>query len=186
MSNDYKNSKPAEPEKLTITKDELAQVLKEAMKEGIASGMAMAAMATAPQTPKGPSIPTVVAKYARVNDKGEKVVEDRVLPTGSLETCPECKQRLVGCLGEHRRMAVYPQNRRHGRYFQGCRLNGVLYLSNSLQHVITVPANCDFEYQIANWEANEDELRNGREVEHNSGSIGGGGSAFNPATTGFR
>lgn len=99
-------------------------------------------------------------------------------PSG--ERCADCKQFLPAGVkqGEHKhkQVAVYPQNRHHGEWFQGLVVNGVRYLSNNGSHLITVPEDLDMNI-IANWEENEDQLRAGRRASHNSGDV----NNFRPA-----
>jgi hypothetical protein len=110
-----------------------------------------------------------------------------VAPAGvDMSTCPKCKQAVRGCKSEHAEMIVFPSNPRHGKAFRGCILNGVVYLSTNGTHRITVPKRNDFAYQIQEFEHNEDEMLNGRVVEHGSGSIGPRGAGFQPAQQAWR
>jgi hypothetical protein len=101
-------------------------------------------------------------------------------------TCSKCKQAVRGCHGDHALMVVFPGNPRHGKAFRGCILNGVTYLSTNGLHKIVVPAKNDFAYQIQEFEHNEDEMLNGRVVEHGSGSIGTHGTGFQAAQQAWR
>lgn len=95
-------------------------------------------------------------------------------PSG--EKCAECQQRLPAGVpqGSHKhiKVAIFPSHRKHGKWFQGLFVNGVKYLSNHAGHLLTVPADLDLSL-IRNWEDNEDVMKDGREVDHNSGTLGG-------------
>lgn len=144
-----------------MAETDITKLIKEALEKGLSEGIAMAAMANRQAQP---------APY--------------VAP--DMSTCEVCKQQKRGCKGEHVKMAVYPGNPRFGRHFQGCQLNGVVYLSNSAQHLIWVPKRNDFLQTIQNFERNEDEMMNGRVAEHNSGEIGRGARGVNPAQSAWR
>ncbi len=92
------------------------------------------------------------------------------------QRCQDCGQdKLSGCKGEHVMMVVYPTKdpAQNGKWWPGCKVNGVRYLSNDTSHQVLVPANCegDFKYQIALYEKNETELARGRAKHHNSGNV---------------
>lgn len=105
----------------------------------------------------------------------------------SREKCAACRQYLIACKGEHEMLAVYPQNSKYGRWFQGVWINGERYLSNNLGHKIAVPKANDIRNIISTWEAAEEVLQNGRSAVHDSGSIGGPNSGgFVPANAAWR
>ena len=83
-------------------------------------------------------------------------------------------------------MVVFPKDENYALWFQGVRINGVLYLSNGPGHAVTVPADAAIEATIANWENNERVLEHGRKRQHNSGQFGPGVSNINPATQAWR
>ena len=117
-----------------------------------------------------------------------KVAGDRqpiALPPLNHDKCGECGQvfnngRGGGCMGKHRLAVVYPQNEDFGEWFQGVKINGVLYRSNHSQHRITVPEDCNIEHLVQVWEQGEKRFRNPATRNHNSGHIGMGGSGFVP------
>jgi hypothetical protein len=152
----------AEVQKTSLS-PELERIIADALQRGVADGIAMANMAN--QRP-------VSAPPTGYPGEGP--------------TCPVCKLRVSACKGEHVAMAVYPENPRFGKQFQGLKINGVLFLSNSAQHRIQVPAKNNFLAQIQAWERNEDEMMNGRVAERDSGSIGRHGTGFQPATSAWR
>ncbi len=120
---------------------------------------------------------------------GAKQPQQVQLARGQRETvtnCQKCGQMLTkggrpaGCQGKHVEMVVYPK--KHGRFFQGAFINGVRYLSNHARHKITVPAENNIEYAVAQWEDSEDRMKEGRESNHNSGEMSATGkTSFNPA-----
>lgn len=175
---DKEKKNEAQHETVTIKMSDLQEVLGTAMQKGIENGIAMAALANQQHTQQAKA--AAAPKTVIVKDEHGK--ERAGIPG---EQCTLCKQQLLGCMGEHRFMAVYPRNRRHGKYFQGVLINGVRYLSNSLAHKIWVPANASIEYLIQQFEINEEETMNGRTFEHDSGAIGGS-TSFNPATGAWR
>ena len=101
------------------------------------------------------------------------------------EKCSVCRQLLPAGVkqGEHKhiRVAIFPKDHRHGKWFQGLFINGVRYLSNNAQHLIDVPADVDLSL-IKNWEENEEVLKEGRDASHNSGDV----SAPKSSTVGWR
>jgi hypothetical protein len=97
------------------------------------------------------------------------------------ESCGICRQPNMACKGKHVKMAVYPQSRSLGKSWSGVGINGVWYQSASPNHPVDVPADAPIAHMIQEWERAEMEMRQGREFDHNSGSIGPGGAAFNPA-----
>jgi hypothetical protein len=173
MSNDKKDVKPEAPVGgITLTAD-LIKMITEGIKTGVSE--------------------TILAM--KVAEMQEKLANAPYRPPQ--ESCSHCRQpqRACGCkcssakcekdCTAHKKLAVYPESRKYGRWFQGCILNGVRYLSNSLAHKITVPASANFEHWIQVWEENEEQVMNGRVAEHDSGGIGVGAS-FTPASAGWR
>lgn len=98
--------------------------------------------------------------------------------------CNECGQLKRACRGEHRKVVVYPKQ--YGNDFPGVKINGAFYRSDHGSHMVVVPKDCNIENIVAGWEANEIVTRQGRQANHNSGSIGNGGGGFIPASTGWR
>lgn len=96
--------------------------------------------------------------------------------------CGECGQYEVACKKQHRQAVVWPSNPHFVKFFQGVRINGVTYMSNGPQHRITVPAEADIEYAVAQWTDNEQEISQGRVAEHFSGTV----QKFNPAVKAWR
>lgn len=153
-----KKEEPKAVQSVTLDAKSLQEALAAALKQGIAEGMAMAAIAAKPVS----ATPQTVAQ------------------------CGECKQKVNACKGKHRETVVFPFNAKWGRWFQGVYINGIRYLSNGPHEKVTVPHDSDVEYMIAMWEANEEEMKTGRERQHFTGSIGPGGSQTNPNLPHFR
>lgn len=121
------------------------------------------------------ALPLAVTAALQVQSSINMSNHDRAMaarPTG--EKCAACKQLLPPGVkqGEHKhiRVAVFPKNRRHAKWFQGLFINGVRYLSNDASHLLDVPADIDLSI-IANWEDNEEVLKEGREATHDSGDV---------------
>lgn len=108
--------------------------------------------------------------------------------------CPTCGQIAVKgrypCKGKHRMMVVFPKDEHWAKWFQGCFLGGVKYLSDNSGHQVPVPAENDFESQIAAWVETERVNAQGKKKSWNSGSINGttgNTQGFNPFNgPGFR
>jgi len=90
------------------------------------------------------------------------------LPT---ERCHVCLQRVVACKGEHVELVVAPRNRRYYKDFPGICVNGVLYRSPKMSKAIPVPKENQIAYMVKMWEIGEDELRTGRTLDHDSGTL---------------
>jgi spore coat protein CotH len=88
----------------------------------------------------------------------------------------------VACKGKHRKTVIYPQNPNYANDFPGLKINGRVYRSNDIGHMITVPFDCNAEYMVAEWERSENELRMGKQKQHHSGTMGPGGNRINPLT----
>ena len=159
MSNE-KKPEEKKAESLSVN-DDIKKLIAEALKQGRAEGMAMAAMM----------------------QKGTQAPPPQYIPG---ELCADCRQEKRHCKGEHVKMAVFPQERRLGKWFQGVKLNGVLYLSNHANHEITVPKHNDFASIISTWEENERVTAQGRVAEHDSGEVNARGGRTNRATGGWR
>lgn len=151
-----------------------AQTVAEAVKEALAEAIPMAAMAINQLNAK-----KVDLKQQEINDENYRLKDLK---------CSECLQLRLACRDKHRKIVVYPRSAKNGQFFQGLFINGVRYLSNHSGHAIVVPENVSVEHEIEKWEANEDALSQGRERQHNSGTIsmGGGTAGFNPAAQGWR
>lgn len=151
------------------------KTLEDKIAEGIAKAMekALPAMAQA----------AVQVQISAQDARSQSIAASRL--TG--ERCADCKQFLPPGVTQgkhpHKRMVVFPRSRRNGKWFQGIFINGVRYLSNHASHHITVPEDLD-ETLLANWEENEEVMKEGREATHDSGDISNPRRADH--TAGFR
>ncbi len=117
------------------------------------------------------------AKEAPALEAAAREIKRRVI-------CRVCLQGGKGappCGERHQLMVVYPQRYpKYGPWFPGCIINGIRYLSDHRSHRIYVPEDCvgQITKQLHDYEENEEQTRNGRVAEHNSGEIrqGGGGT----------
>lgn len=142
QNDDKKNPAPAAPTPAALTID--ADTIRK-----IAQEVAVAAVMAAQQT---------------VNMKAQQVAENN-------ENCGHCGQKVKGCLGKHAKMVVLPRTTLGKRYFQGIRLNGVLYMSPNSQTPIIVPEQNDFAYILQQHDAQEESFPHGKQYMHDSGSV---------------
>lgn len=138
------------------------------------------------------ALPAMAAAAVQTQISAQDVRQSAQISARSTgERCADCRQVLPAGVkqGEHAhiKVAIFPHDRRHGKWFQGLMINGVRYLSNNASHLVTVPADIDLQL-IRNWEDNEDSLKEGREATHDSGSLGPSGSNVHQAnhTSGWR
>ena len=75
---------------------------------------------------------------------------------------------------------MFPTNPNYAKDFPGIKLNGRVYRSDRPGHGIVVPFDCNIEYQVAEWERGEDELKLGKQKQHHSGHISPNGMSINP------
>ena len=97
----------------------------------------------------------------------------------AMEHCPKCWQLKRACKEEHVKMVVAPKNRRRMKDFPGLFLNGVQYISSDGQTAIHVPKHNDFDHQLHVWEEAEEDLRTGRSLDWNSGTLSAFGNKTN-------
>lgn len=93
-------------------------------------------------------------------------------PIKDLSDCTECRQKRSACGGRHRKLCVLPEDQEYAQWFQGLRVNGVLYLSDRPGHQITIPADLNAEHMIEQFVRNEKELKHGRQRGRFSGAVG--------------
>jgi len=152
MSNDKNDKKD--------TQDALNKVISDAVERGIEKGLpAAAAMAVQAANRAQPQPSHVVRAAGGLKDFGER--------------CHICGQFRVGCQDKHVEMIVAPRNPRRYNSFPGVFINGVQYLSPSPTTPILVPDGTDILNRIHVWEEAEEDLRNGRVIEHDSGRLSG-------------
>lgn len=120
----------------------------------------------------GETLPVAVAVAAKTLAESKSKSSDAdIKAKRNGETCQACSQRDNACLGEHKEVVLFAQSNRNAKFFPGCIINGVRYLSNSRQHKILVPKRANVEVMLADWERCENDMVDGRSAEHNSGFI---------------
>lgn len=154
--------------------DKIAQAMERAMEKVIPAAIMAAGQVSgnALAAATGNSPDAIKSREALAQAKMDALVQ-----------CQDCGQKRVACKGEHVQMFVGPKNARRVKWFPGCYLNGVQYISTHPGHRVVVPKDNNFAHQIASWEQSEEDLRTGREIRHNSGIISPSGtSGFKPYT----
>lgn len=151
-----------------------------------------AAVAKAVETALEKAIPVAVMAAQKVagtaQATGFRGAPARVVDFGP--RCSECGQYETACKGEHVKMIVAPRNPRRFKSFPGIFINSIQYKSPNMYTPVTVPADNDFSHKIKMWEEGEEDLRSGRTVKHDSGTLSGRPDAVNKtheyAGAGFR
>lgn len=95
----------------------------------------------------------------------------------STDTCPECRQYIRACKGEHVQIEVWVHDTEVSRWFTGVRINGVTYLSPDAGVKVTVPKDNDIASIVSAYTQGEKEMMRGKKVQHDSGSL----NSFRPA-----
>jgi hypothetical protein len=178
MADDKKKSGGAPQEDLqkdpqvgaTLLDDKIANAVRLAMES--AMPMAMAAAAQILGTTLNPKKPDPIAEKYSATDR-----------------CSKCLQMKRACKEEHVLMRVAPANPRRFKRFPGAIVGGVLYISPNPNARIWVPKENDIMHIIQTWEAEEDNLREGHSIDHNSGVISpveGNNNTVPANTRGFR
>ncbi len=85
--------------------------------------------------------------------------------------CNRCGQLLTACRGNHVKMVVAPSSPRRYESFPGIFVNGVMYKSPDTHTPIDVPAENNIAEILQRWNQGEEDLREGRSLTHNSGTI---------------
>lgn len=116
-------------------------------------------------------------------------------PVRRFKQCRTCRQAGPGdgppCNGEHSKMVVFPQKYpQFGKYFQGCIINGIRYLSSNRRELVEVPTACvsSIMKTINDFEENEWQTAMGRQGGEDLGSFneGGRGNTYREGTQGWR
>lgn len=127
-------------------------------------------MAAAVERALEKTLPMAMMAMAQVL-KPAPIKTDAPPSRNELGRCSECLQYKKACKGKHIKMVVGPRNHRRWKSWQGVYLNSVHYKSPGPGVEITVPLEQNFAYIIARWEEEEDNLREGRTMSHNSGKL---------------
>jgi predicted RNA-binding protein (virulence factor B family) len=124
----------------------------------------------------------VASKQADRQSDYESRREDAIVAMRSVDRCGQCGQLAAACHNEHEMMVVFPKDEQNVQSFDGIRINGVVYRSSNSGAAVCVPKdNCILTLLNA-WENAEREMRNGKKVMRNSGTMSPYG-AFAPPQT---
>src|SRR5436853_377927 len=140
MSND-KNQPPKAAESQgstpggTMSAQSVREMVKAIIDEAVPSAV-MAGVQAAIQVTRGPDY------RAQAEAAAKQQVDNR-------RECPDCRQLLKACHGEHVKIVVYPSNVRRGKSFPGIFLNHIQYISRTPNDLVTVPKENDIGYQVA-------------------------------------
>lgn len=150
-----------------------------------------AAISKAVETALEKSIPVaVMAAQKMTNTAAATGFRGSPAPRDFGPRCSKCGQYETACGDKHVQMIVAPRNPRRFKSFPGIFINSVQYRSPNMFTPVTVPADNDFSHKIKMWEEGEEDLRNGRSVKHDSGTLSGRPGSVNQtreyAGAGFR
>lgn len=143
--------------------DAIANAVERAIEKALPAAVSVAVSALRPPAPA-----PVAASAAHANT-----------PAHPGQKCHECRQLLRACKGQHMKMCVYPKNEEFGQFFQGVKVNGVVYLSDFPGHEITVPKENDIAERLQAAEQQERWNRSGRKKMRKSAHLSPEGSRFN-------
>lgn len=107
----------------------------------------------------------------------------------SSDRCDKCLQLRRVCKNLHVKLKVHPENPRRFERFPGIIVNGIHYISPRFGAAIFVPLHNDILQTIQTWENEEDNLREGHVLNHNSGVLSpnpGASQVNNANPMGFR
>lgn len=90
---------------------------------------------------------------------------------GSQERCDKCLQMRRTCRDKHVLLVVAPANPRRFSRFPGIIVNGITYISPRPGAPIYVPKENDILRALQVYEDEEDNLREGHKLDHNSGTL---------------
>ncbi len=121
------------------------------------------------------ALPLAAKMSAEAQVRAQPRQATRRVPTGG--QCPACRQAqyvdhngvVFACGEKHIKMSVYPSF--NDKWFQGVSVNGVTYRSNFAGHLITVPAENEIQKTVENWEKQERESAQGRQIRPQNYSV---------------
>lgn len=87
------------------------------------------------------------------------------------DRCSKCHQMKRACKDKHVLLIVAPANPRRFERFPGITVGAVTYISPRMGKPIYVPAENDILYRLQQWENEEDNLREGHSLIHDSGVL---------------
>lgn len=116
------------------------------------------------------SMPVAMAAVATILKPKEAAVA--AIPEWSpSDRCTKCLQFRAVCKDKHELMNVHPANPRRYSRFPGITVNGVTYISPRIGAPIWVPKENDITYKLQRYEEEEENLREGHSLTHNSGTL---------------
>lgn len=124
----------------------------------------------------------VASKQADRQADYEAEREDAVFRMRGMEKCGSCGQLTSACKDQHDMLVVFPKDEQNVNSFDGVRVNGVVYRSQHGTDAICVPKDNSILSLLNAWENAEREMRNGKKVMRNSGTLSPYG-AFAPPQT---
>lgn len=124
----------------------------------------------------------VASKQADRQADYESQREEAVARMRVAERCGDCGQLSSACRGEHAMLVVFPKDDQNVQSFDGIRINGVPYRSQHGTDAICVPKDNNIAAILSAWENSEREMRNGKKVMRNSGTISPYGAFARPPT----
>ena len=150
MAKQDEGKKPDAAEAAVMSLDErIAQAVERAMTASMPVAMATVATILKPKEP-----PPVLAPEWSSSDR-----------------CVKCLQFRAVCKDKHVLMCVHPANPRRYSRFPGITIGGVTYISPRHGAPIYVPADNDITYKLQRYEEEEENLREGHVLSHNSGTL---------------
>ncbi len=105
------------------------------------------------------------------NSLNPKKAQEAAQEFSSSDRCEKCGQMRRACKNKHVLLVVAPANPRRYQRFPGCIVNGITYISPRPGAPIYVPAENDVLHQLQVYEEEEDNLREGHKLDHNSGTL---------------
>lgn len=124
----------------------------------------------------------VASKQADRQADYEAQREDAVARMRGVDKCGACGQLVAACKNEHVMLVVFPKDDQNVNSFDGVRINGAVYRSQHGTDAICVPKDNSIASILNAWENSEREMRNGKKVMRNSGTLSPYG-AFAPPQT---
>jgi hypothetical protein len=121
------------------------------------------------------ALPMAVMAAAQILKPAERKVVTQEDVAASRAECSTCGLRRIACHDEHELMYVGPRNHRYLKDFPGVYINGVWFKSAAPGHRIPVPKKNGIAFMIQQWENSEDDNKDGRTIDWNSGTLSGSG-----------
>lgn len=117
------------------------------------------------------AIPMAMMGVAQVlKPKEAPAAELKVVP-GTGSRCTKCLQFINVCKDKHVMLKVHPESPRRFKRFPGITVNGITYYSPRHGAPIYVPAENNILQAVQAWEEEENNLREGKQIDHNAGNV---------------